>query len=69
MSKWINCKEKLPKAEFGESDSVLTVSDVGMCRILYFDGGCWCYPTGEVFYSQEKITHWMPLPEPPHMED
>lgn len=59
--KWIS--DRLPHSEFGESDEVLTISEMGVMRVLYFDGGCWCYPTGEVF--RYRITHWMPLPEPP----
>lgn len=26
---------------------------------------CWCYPTMEPYASAFKITHWMPLPQPP----
>jgi hypothetical protein len=65
-SKWIPVTERLPFAEYGESEDVLTVSELGVIRVLYFDGGCWCYQTGEC--CPHKVTHWMPLPEPPKEE-
>lgn len=64
---WISVEERLPKHAYGEGDSVLTVSSLGSMRVLCFDGGNWCYPTGEALTTARKypITHWMPLPEPP----
>ena len=70
-SKWISVEDEMPHAEYGESDNVLTVGGLGIVEMLYFDGGCWCYPTGEpVFYEDPswRITHWMPLPEPPRVQ-
>ena len=64
-NKWIPVTERFPHAEYGESESVLTYNEFGMIRVLYFDGSCWCYPTGEVYGKPYKVTHWMPLPEPP----
>ena len=67
-NKWISVEDEMPHAEYGESDNVLAVDGLGIVELLYFDGGCWCYPTGEpVFYENPlyRITHWMPLPEPP----
>lgn len=68
MSNWISVNDRLPFSKYGESDSVLTVSESGIYEILYFDGGCWCKPTGEIRNACTKITHWMPLPEPPKEE-
>ena len=71
-SKWISVEDEMPHAEYGESDNVLTVGGLGIVEMLYFDGGCWCYPTGEpVFYEDPswRITHWMPMPEPPVMQE
>ena len=65
VQQWISTKDRLPYAEYGESDSVLTISESGIQEVLYFDGSCWCHPTGEVRESVFHITHWMPLPEPP----
>ena len=67
-SKWISVEDETPRAEYGESDNVLTVAENGLVEVLYFDGGCWCYPSGgPVFYEDPswRITHWMPMPEPP----
>lgn len=68
QSKWISVEDEMPHAEYGESDNVLAVDGHGIVEMLYFDGGCWCYPTGEpVSFGNPRwrITHWMPLPEPP----
>lgn len=63
---WIPCKKKLPKAEYGESYNVLASTEYKLIRILYFNGGNWCYPTGETF--TDKVVAWMPLPEAYHVE-
>lgn len=70
-SKWISVEDEMPHAEYGESDNVLAVDGFGIVKMLYFDGGCWCHPTGEtVVYENPRwrITHWMPLPQPPGEE-
>lgn len=70
-SKWISVEDEMPHAEYGESDNVLAVDGHGIVEMLYFDGGCWCYPTGEtVIYKDPswRITHWMPMPEPPRVQ-
>lgn len=67
-TQWISINDRLPDAKYGESDSVLTISESGIQEVLYFDGSCWCHPTGEVRESVFHITHWMPLPEPPEGE-
>ena len=67
---WIPCSERLPFAEYGESDNVLATcghrdgedTSVRWIRELYFNGGNWCYPTGETY--EQKVYAWMPLPEP-----
>lgn len=67
---WIPCNKRLPDAECGESDIVLAtcgymnVKDtrVRWIKTLYFNGGNWCYPTGETY--EQKVYAWMPLPEP-----
>ena len=69
--KWIPVTERLPEHEYGESTSVLTVDLYGVMRVTYFDGGNWCFPTGEALTTMRvaPITHWMPLPEPPKMDE
>ena len=68
--RWIPCRERLPFAECGESNNVLATcgyrdgedTSIRWIRTLYFNGGCWCYPTGETY--DQKVYAWMPLPEP-----
>ena len=68
--KWIPCSERLPFAEYGESDNVLATCELRdaddtsyrWVKTLYFNGGVWCYPTGETY--EQKVIAWMPLPEP-----
>ena len=67
---WIPCSERLPFAEYGESDNVLATcghrdgedTSIRWIKTLYFNGGNWCYPTGETY--EQKVYAWMPLPEP-----
>ena len=67
---WIPVTERLPEHEYGESTSVLTVDLFGIMRVTYFDGGNWCWPSGEELTTLRvaPITHWMHLPEPPNGE-
>ena len=69
-SEWIPVTERLPEAEYGESEDVLTIDSLKVMRVAYFDGGNWCFPTGEPIetVTEFPITHWMPLPEPPKEE-
>ena len=67
---WIPCSERLPFAEYGEGDNVLATcgyrdgenTSIRWIRTLFFNGGNWCYPTGETY--DQKVYAWMPLPEP-----
>ena len=67
--RWIPVSERLPFSEYGESDAVLATyrsrqwqDDYRWIKRLYYNGGVWCYPTGEVY--EDIVTAWMPLPEP-----
>lgn len=68
---WISVDDALPHAEYGEGTSVLTIDTMGLQRVAEWNGGNWCWPTGEVIATCGKfpITHWMPLPEPLVVED
>ena len=69
-SHWIPVTERLPYAEYGESDNVFATcgyrdvedGSIRWIKTLYFNGGNWCYPTGETYL--EKVYAWMPLPDP-----
>ena len=66
---WIPCSERLPLAQYGESDTVLvtecwrTNEETRFVSVAMFDGGNWCYPTGECLHST-KVIAWKPLPHP-----
>lgn len=71
QTRWIPVSERLPKAEYGESDSVLVCFENETQDVLYFDGSNWRYPTGETYISvnhkndwHNKVVAWMLLPEP-----
>lgn len=67
---WIPCSKDLPKAEYGESKTVLTTcclrnpknDSYRWLEQLYFNGGVWCWPTGETYV--QRVLAWKPLPEP-----
>lgn len=68
---WIPCSERLPNAECGESNSVLCQLENDTMKVLYWDGGNWCNPTGELYHSvnhkngwHNRVIAWMPLPTP-----
>lgn len=69
-NQWIPCSERLPFAEYGESNNVFATCghrededpEYRWIKMLYFNGGNWCYPTGETYL--EKVYAWRPLPEP-----
>lgn len=70
QTRWIPVSERLPEAEYGESDSVLVCFEDETQDVLYFNGGNWCYPTGETYISvnhkngwHNKVVAWMPLPK------
>ena len=73
--RWIPCSDRLPDAECGEGDIVLATCghmnfedrSVRWIKTMYFNGGNWCYPTGETY--EQKVYAWMPLPEPYREDD
>ena len=69
--RWIPVSERSPKAEYGESNNVLVCFENETQDVLYFNGGNWCYPTGETYISvnhengwHNKVIAWMPLHQP-----
>ena len=56
VSEWVSVKDRLPKAY----QAVLTFSDTGNVIIgRRFSGKKWNFP----YFV--RVTHWMPLPNPP----
>ena len=70
LSRWIPVEERLPELQnWGASTVVLGLIksenkpyDLTLC--FYCDNGIWSMPGRYV-----AITHWMPLPEPPEVEN
>ena len=62
VQEWISVKDRLPEA----NQRVLTVDDSGYvvvnCISSRFDG--WFSNA----FDQKRVTHWMPLPQPPKGE-
>lgn len=68
---WISVKERLPKV----NKDVLLFSPFYL-DYKYFigkllkDGAFVCEEAErDIFFGKEKVTHWMPLPEPPEVEE
>ena len=59
MPRWISVEESLP-----EDDDVLTRRATGM-SIESHCGFGWAY---DEYNGKWRVTHWMPLPEPPGVE-
>ena len=69
-NQWISCKDKMPE----DNISVLFcyVSENGVKSVHYGYhqtlkglGSSWAKPSGGWEYSDEDVTHWQPIPEPP----
>jgi hypothetical protein len=70
VSKWVSCKDKMPK----DNELVLFcyVSENGVKSVHYGYhqtikglGSSWAKPSGGWQYADDDVTHWQPLPEPP----
>lgn len=59
MSDWIKCSDRLPD----EDTLCLAIDEQQVIWTMHFDDDDFYPDTGEVYGV--KITHWMPLPEPP----
>lgn len=67
---WINVKDELPKKD-GDSSIYCLVNDSYngiVVRPFNEAHHCWDQEDGDDYYTDAvdgKITHWMPLPDPP----
>ena len=71
VQEWISVKDRLPEdSNDGFADAVL-VTDGFVQHMAYFVGGEWRFAeSGEIKEPMwYRITHWMPLPEPPKEDE
>ena len=70
VQEWFSVKDRLPEySNDGFADAVL-VTDGFVQHMAYFVGGEWRFAeSGEIKEPMwYRITHWMPLPQPPKGE-
>lgn len=58
LQQWIPVSERLPDA----NGVYLSVDDMGIYSFRVFDPSKRMW---KAIWTEEKVTHWMPLPEPP----
>lgn len=78
---WISVEDRLPDENIFVLVSYLSYDDEYPCNdIAVIQNGQWHWHKGELYYDSEtdecytelvrvKITHWMPLPEPPEEKE
>ena len=63
---WVSVKDRLPDKLF---KSVLTITSDGVVLINWLEETGETEGEGYFAYSSERVTHWMPIPEPPESEE
>lgn len=58
---WISVEDELPEV----CVAVLTTTPHGTQRVGFYEDGWWLANTTDLV-RMGSITHWMPLPQPPH---
>ena len=67
VQEWISVDDRLPEENHDGSVNAVLVTDGFVQHMAYFARGEWRFAeSGEIKEPMwYKITHWMPLPEPP----
>lgn len=69
MNKWISVEDRLPEKEGNyivaekKGNGETYVTERGLLH--WANGPSWCLSWQEQYVHEIKVTHWMPLPEPP----
>lgn len=74
---WFKCEDAMPEIPENQriSDDVLAIDDSGRMHVAYakrdhiYGGIVWMDAGALGYIYPEKITHWMPLPEPPKEDE
>jgi hypothetical protein len=61
MSEWISVKDRLPL--LGREVRIRLDDTSELQDAIWQSDGDWWW--GERFFAFERVTHWMPLPDPP----
>lgn len=65
-AEWVSAEERLPETE--QPVLIVALGDVGMAayRLWSMSGKrCWMHRTGVGYVPMDRVSHWMPLPDPP----
>ena len=66
MSEWISVEDRLPESSDGRwSKDVIALCDNGEVFRLACMGDYWQGSTAFIESGADRVTHWMPLPDPP----
>ena len=68
IQKWIPVTERLPDTSSMYIVTVEKLYGITYSDVAYFDALSKKWGTNTHHYSCDKVTHWMPLPEPPKGE-
>lgn len=67
ISKWIPCSDRLP-----EKDTSVLICGAGHRVTAYYDAVFGVFrltESNDLFYQKSAVTHWMPLPDLPELEE
>ena len=73
MTEWISVEDRLPDRDtIGKKYLIwfipLSENSTPSIAFGYWQGGWWIVPSATVGIDEYKITHWMPLPDPPEVK-
>jgi hypothetical protein len=74
MSEWIGVEDKLPELKIDMGSYCMSVdlpcltkdnNQWFRCHLVGTDDGDLFWGSGEISNADERVTHWMPIPDPP----